>query len=80
MSKQSLDLKVKRGSGFGCQTLRGYSLECEAKDVWVLKPKDGQQWQAIAKDCILWWAMVKLLIKKILPPIMFILNSETIEY
>jgi hypothetical protein len=22
MSKQSLDLKVKRGSGFGCQTLR----------------------------------------------------------
>jgi hypothetical protein len=23
MSKQSLDLKVKRGSGFGCQTLRG---------------------------------------------------------
>jgi len=33
----------------------------------VLKPKDGQQWQAIAKDCILWWAMVKLLIKKILP-------------
>jgi len=32
----------------------GYSLECEAKDVGVLKPKDGQQWQAIAKDCILW--------------------------
>ena len=26
MSKQSLDLKVKRGSGFGCQTLRGNSL------------------------------------------------------
>jgi len=32
----------------------GYSLECEAKDVSALKAKGGQQWQAIAKGCILW--------------------------
>jgi hypothetical protein len=28
----------------------------------VLKPKDGQQWQAIAKDCIMWLTALFLLI------------------
>jgi hypothetical protein len=41
MSKQSLDLKVKRGSGFGCQTLRVFLWDNQKlKNVWCLTPKD----------------------------------------
>ena len=45
------DWQSSRGYLFSCIAKKndhaasyGYSLECEAKDVWMLKPKDGQQW------------------------------------